>query len=312
MLGVAPADERGDLRRFQPLLRILADRLEKPVARLSGAVVGDDERLVDQLAEDVEHVDGIECVADQDRFGRDDVATAGEDREPVEGVAFELAQQVVRPVDGAPERLLPFERGAAAAREELEALVEPVDKVVRCHRTHTCGRQLDRERDPVEPPAQLRDRVRVLGREREVVLRVAGPVDEQVLGFRAVERPHGDDLFSGHRQALAAGCKHRDLRTSLRDAVDDACRRVEQVLAVVEDHQRALVREVVEHDRVGAGAERLHTQAGGEGVPHVVGIRDRRQLAEPGPVGELGQDLGRGLDRQPRLADTAHARERDQ
>ena len=81
-----------------------------------------------------------------------------------------------------------FQRGAAATREELEALVEPRDQIFGSQGTHARRGELDRERDPVETATQLGHCARVAIGEREVGLGIVRPIHEQLHRVRARER----------------------------------------------------------------------------------------------------------------------------
>ena len=84
--------------------------------------------------------------------------------------------------------------------------------------------------------------------------------------------------------------------------------RIEQVLTVVEHEQQPLRREILEHRLLEAAArERLHPQARRERLPHRVRIGDRRELAQPRTIREVGDDLRRDLQREAGLADAADA-----
>ena len=50
---------------------------------------------------------------------------------------------------------MPFDGGATTAGEEAEALVEAARDLFRAHRRDPRGGELDRERDAVEPTADL-------------------------------------------------------------------------------------------------------------------------------------------------------------
>ena len=64
VVGVAASDRRGVAARLESLLGVLADGLEQPVAHPAVVVVvGDDERLVDELAQHVDHIERVEVVA---------------------------------------------------------------------------------------------------------------------------------------------------------------------------------------------------------------------------------------------------------
>ena len=82
---------------------------------------------------------------------------AGERRESPQQLAFGVREQVVAPVDGRFQRSLPPDRRPARPGEQSKAIVEArVDLLDRQH-LQPRRRQLDRQRDPVEPPAYLGD-----------------------------------------------------------------------------------------------------------------------------------------------------------
>ena len=62
---------------------------------------------------------------------------------------------------------MPFHPTAPPAGEEPEPFVEQASDLGRAHRRHPRRRQLDRQRNPVEPPADLAHRDRVRRGERE-------------------------------------------------------------------------------------------------------------------------------------------------
>ena len=124
----------------QPELGVEADGLEQPEP--SGPVVVDDHAAVHQRSQ---HVDGRRRPA----LGTDELLDpfepepAGEHREAPEQAPLVVVEQVVAPVERRAQRLLARQRGAAAAGEQAEAVVEPR------------GDLLDRQRArPARPPAR--------------------------------------------------------------------------------------------------------------------------------------------------------------
>ena len=93
-------------------------------------VVSDDEGLVDQLAQHVVHIEGVEVVAGEDRLRGRQVTATREHRQPIQRPTFDRVEQVIGPVDGAAQRLMTLERGAATPGEELEPLIEPGDEIL--------------------------------------------------------------------------------------------------------------------------------------------------------------------------------------
>ena len=87
----------------------------------------------------------------RDRLGRLQGPAAGEHREPAQQHALRLGQQVMAPVDQRPQGLLTGQRGATAAGEQPETVVEPGGDLLHGQHADPRRRQLDRQRDPVEP-----------------------------------------------------------------------------------------------------------------------------------------------------------------
>ena len=122
----------------------------------------------------------------------------GEHAEPVEDVPFAWREQVVAPVDGLAQCPVAFHRGAAAASEQPEALVETGRDLVGTHHAGAGRRELDGERDSVQPPADLGDRGRGLRVELEVTARLLGALDEEL------HRVCGEDSAVGARPRSGA------------------------------------------------------------------------------------------------------------
>ena len=99
-------------------------------------------------------------------------------------------------------------------------------------RSHPRGGQLDRQRDPVEAPADLRDRPRLRRRQDEVRLGVAGTIAEQPNGVRRLqtiqvvtvgghaERGDRDEVLTGERETFAARRENGDVGALSGDRVD--------------------------------------------------------------------------------------------
>ena len=89
-----------------------------------------------------------------------------EGREPAQRMTFGVVQQVPRPVDDGEQRLVPVGRGAVAAAQQGEPVVEPAVDVLDRHRAHPGRRELDGQRQPVEPAHHAQHRRRGRGPPR--------------------------------------------------------------------------------------------------------------------------------------------------
>src|SRR4051794_1687399 len=122
VVGVAAGERIGLAGLVQPFARIVADRLEHPVALVREA----EQALFDQRLQRVE-------VGVADLHDGVQGATAGKDREGAEDALLFLAERVVAPVDRRAQGLLP-RVGVAATLEQIEALREALEDLPRRER----------------------------------------------------------------------------------------------------------------------------------------------------------------------------------
>ena len=150
--GVPVAHRLAVVAAGEAFATVLGEREQQSVA--TGAVV-DEQRLVDQPADDVADVGGPEMLVGAHRLGRLERAATGEHREPFEHGLFVFEQQVVAPVGDRPQGLLTWERRARTAGQQSEPVVESLRQLRHRERVAAGGGELDRERHPVEAFAQI-------------------------------------------------------------------------------------------------------------------------------------------------------------
>jgi hypothetical protein len=214
---------------------------------------------------------------------------------------------------------------ARSAGQELVAVLEAGVDVGDGQRANARGGELERERDALEPGDQLGHGRRFLLVEDEARLVQLRPLDEQAYRGRARERlqavaarrhgqrQHREALLAGGAQQLAARGQDAHVRRRLEDRVRELRRGLDHVLAVVEDQQGTVPLQVradalqQRPARLLAHAERLRRLADDE-----PGVADRREVEEPDAVGKFVDLLGGGLQREARLAEPAHAEQREQ
>ena len=141
---------------FELLERVLTDRLEHREPAVCDAA---EQAAVHEGGEDRKQ---IRAVVGTNRLDGVDRAAAREHREPREQDALGLGEERVAPVERRAKRLLPARKIARAACEHVERLFEPLHHPRRRQQLAARGGELDRERQPVEPPADLRDVPRTL------------------------------------------------------------------------------------------------------------------------------------------------------
>ena len=115
------------------------------------------ERLVDQVAKNVDDAGGVRAGSGGYVLGRLQREAVDEDRQPAQQPALGAGEQVVAPVDRRPQSLVTGQFSALTAAEHTKAVIESGGDLFGRQRTDPRGSQLDRERHPVEMPADLRD-----------------------------------------------------------------------------------------------------------------------------------------------------------
>ena len=133
------------------------------------------------------------------------------------------------------------------AGEQGEALVEAGRQRLDADRAHPRRRQLDRQRQPVEPPADLRHRRQAALVELEARARLGGAVGEQLRRRRrtgprrrragAPARRSGASTWTdspGKPERLPTGRQHGQPQAVSAEALDQGHDGTEDVLAVVE------------------------------------------------------------------------------
>ena len=264
------------------------------------------------------------CAGDGD--GRGDVEVSGEDAQAIEDVALGLAEQRVRPLDGSLQRLVAARGVGPAAGQQPEPLIQQPGDRGRAQRRHPRGGQLDRQRDPVQAPADLADRRGVSRGQGKVAACGSGALDEQ--GYRVAggggrharrrrrqrQRPQPEDLLTAHAQRLPARGQDAHPAAAAQDVRCEGRCRAHQVLAVVDHQQQRAFRAEELHDAAGRGdaGPGTHPQGAQDGLRHRLLVLGRVQLAQPRAVAEGGQLVGRSLHRQPGLAHSAGSGHRDQ
>ena len=175
-------------------------------------------------------------------------------------------------------------------------------------------------------PANRRDRRGNVPVGRKLRLCRAGPRNEQphgavlqqVLRVPAALRRHGErrhpvKALTLCSQRLAARRQHARRRVGAEQCLGHARRGADEMLAIVE-HQQELLRGERIRDAFGRYnvTGEVETELRGDGRRHEVGIRKRRELDSPDPVGEFRQQASCDLEAEARLADPSGTRQGDQ
>ncbi len=168
-----------------------------------------------------------------------------EHSKPHEQSLLSCPQQFVTPVYRAPERPLPLGQVPCSACEQLEPTLQTREhRLGRKHPHPGCG-QLDRERETIQPAADLRHGAGGVSIEHHVGSRRARPVQEELERRRVLEhldrgrrfgqRQGGDPVLvlAADAQGRPASCQHNEARGGLKQG-ENSLSRGEQVLTVVQ------------------------------------------------------------------------------
>ena len=299
--------ELGVLDQARP--SVLLDGLEDGVAgRHAGRFLRGDERLVDQLTDEVDGGAGSVAAADSLRGVEGEAAR--KHGQPPEDALLVVVEEPVAPVHRRPEGFVAGLRRAAAAGEDGEAVLELGEDLVRRHHPGASGGELDGEWDALDATADSSDCLRVFVVESEGGLGGAEAVGEKAHGLLLGQRADPHDRLAVHAQGGAAGGEEAHAGTVPEELVGELDHGRDQVLAVVDHEQRGLVAEPL-CEGLGDGPAGLLADAErfGGGLRHQLWLAERRELDQPDAVLEAVDHVGGRLEREAGLARAAGADE---
>ena len=198
------------------------------------------------------------------------------------------------PFDRGPQRLL-ARLGISSSLQRSRRSREPLQDLAGREDARAGGGELDRERQVVQPTAELRD----------VVARLEpGAGAEELDRLRLRQRRHRILDLSPDTQQLPARHQEAEVRAGLEQR-SELRSGLHHLLEVVQQQEQLALADVL--GQAVLGPQRLGDGLGDEGRI--------AQSGEPDPedaVPELRHQLGRRLDRQPRLPRTTRAGQRHQ
>ena len=234
---------------------------------------------------------------------------AGEHAEPAQGCGRVRRQEVGAPPDGRAQRPLTTRPLRGPVGRQVEPRGEVVRHLVEGHLAHSCRRELDGERQPVEPGADPLDRRDAASVEAMVGRgRSRGEERHRVVHVQRAELP---DVLAVHPQRNPAG--HHHLHAVARS--EQARHQVGgglDLLEVVEHEEEAPAGDVVDQGRHRVLAHDVDPEALRDGRGDQPDVVEVRELDEPHAVGAGAGHLVGQVQRQAGLADAAGPRQRQQ
>ena len=154
-----------------------------------------------------------------------------------DGLDAVFGEEVMAPIDGLAQRLVPRNGDPARAGEQPEAIIEPRGNLLHRQGADPCSGELDRERNPVQAPADLRDGWSVAFSDSEVRHRGDGPLDEEAdclvlrqllrgggLGIGNGQGRHWSHGFTRNRQPLPTRRDHTQQVAGSQEGIDRLAR----------------------------------------------------------------------------------------
>ncbi len=141
----------------QPLQRVLPDRAEQLKAGACRGVLHPQQRLVREPGQQLQQPPRTDVVPGRHPLGGRQRKAAREHSQPPEHRPLVRLQQVVTPVQGRPQGLMPGRCRAGSADQHPEHVLQPLGQLLRGQDPHPGRGQLDGQRQAVQPPAYLHD-----------------------------------------------------------------------------------------------------------------------------------------------------------
>ncbi len=252
---------------------------------------------------------GLAAVRPTDCEHRVHGETACEGGEPRRQPLLRRREQVEAPVDGGTHGPVPQRHVARAVAERREPGVEQARELVGRDRAQPRCRELDREREAVEPPDDLGDLPALAG---ELGSRGGGTLEEELARGPVLERSKLLHVLRGQPQHAAARRQDPQLRGGLQQLGRRESAR-DEMLDVVEHEQQLALVQVLGHEVAPAGAPRLaEPQGPPDGGKELRRVADRGEVDEDGSVRQLVAYGVCNLERHSRLPDAAGAEQGDQ
>jgi hypothetical protein len=309
---------RGELTDLGELLGpVPADRLQRPVPGAARRYGDGEQALVRESGQPVDDLARLQRRGPAHPGGGRGGERRHEDRDPPQQGQVRTAEQGLAPVEHRPHRAVPLV-GTVSAHQEPQVVGQTRDEPVEPECRQAGRGELDRQRHPVQLPANLGDPVQLLGLDGPA--HRGGPIDKQRGGVRRTDiavavvvsvegqRRNRVDPLEGHQEPSPAGCQHAHPWAARQQTLDERRHPAGEVLTVVQHQQGTAIGQGGQHRVVDAAALLLAKAERGRyrGADHRR-IGDRHEVDEPHAVLEVaGQVRGDG-QRQSGLARAAGA-----
>jgi hypothetical protein len=199
-------------------------------------------------------------------------------------------------------------RGAAALGEEVESILQPLGDLPGREQRDARGGELDRQRQPIKPGTEPRDRLLGPLGWHEVRLPLSRPLHEQAIGVLRSQRLKPPHRLTAYAQRLTTGGEDPERSARTQEIGGQFGTGINHVLAVIQHEQQIAMSQVrpkpIRCASAPASAQAQHPRD----LRGDVGRRGRRgEVDQPHPVGTARDVTVGERQRQTRLPDTTRA-----
>src|SRR5262249_7641419 len=139
---------------------VLPDRFEEPKTSTRTSGNACQERAFHERLEEIDHTSAKDAVTGDDVLSRVRPKPPGEDSQASEHDLLVLIEEVIAPIECRSQGALALGRCSLAASKDRELVIEPVGEFSQREHAQLRGGKLEREPQPLDRSAALRDRLR--------------------------------------------------------------------------------------------------------------------------------------------------------
>ena len=185
VFGVTPGDLFALAAFDEFLKRVGANSLWRSVTHHHAADIHRHKRFRDQIGEALDDFRRGDLCARRDGARRLLGEPTGEDRQATQDNAFRLGQQFIAPVECRSQRPVARQSRAPAPGQQLKPVVEMCRNPAHPESVYARGRQLDRQRNSIQPAADIGDDRSIGVGQLEFIKGRRGTLDKQLNGRKA-------------------------------------------------------------------------------------------------------------------------------
>ena len=220
---------------------------------------------------------------------------------------------------------MPRQGRPSALHQKLEAIIEQCRQPLDTKRIDTARRNLDCQRNPIEPSADRGDERCIFIGKREIAAARRGPFNEKLdrrkgqglrcREFRGVvwdtQGRQAINMLAFSAQALPARCQDEVIFCFLEDFLSEDRRRLDDILAAVEHDQNVFLFQELDQRRQGIVGPHCDAEAGSQRTRSKQRVGQRCKIDEADTVFDRVEGAVRNGNRNRRLSDAARTNNRD-